>query len=172
MFRNCEILLHQNWEPDKPNTERWLQIVLLKPTLEPLPDGGDDAAMAEWGRMLIEYPWKGNWYPKASSVGKIDSQYTIGTSLNQEFKYWRWGFSGFSGSWELQFVEAPNMVGGGLKFGESVKVLEVAMALYGANITARGIEPFDASGTGRGYVNRGSAILKQGSVNWEWAPHY
>ena len=170
MFTNCEIFLHQNGMPGNPNTDTWLQIIILKPVAVPLPDGGDDAAMAEWGRSLIEYPWKGKWRPSTSSAGKVDSLFTIGTSLAQEYKYWRWGISGGSG--QVQFVEAPNMVGGGLAYGESVKDLEVTLTLFNATLTARGIEPFDASGTGRGIVDRGSAILKQGAVTWEWARHY
>lgn len=78
--------------------------------------------------------------------------------------------------WELAFVAAGTLVGGGLKFGEEKQTLgddKPACVLYDAGLTNRGIAPMKDTrpprGTERmagGFLEYDSVVLKRGYVFW------
>jgi len=166
MFKSCKLSLMQNQYPNNPNTLRRLNIKLLEAQAVPV----QGTAMYEWMVAMQDYQWWGEWRLGTNSqTGRVDTGYTIGSSAPQEEKFWR--YSGQTR--ELRFMERWKMTGTD-ENGDEIYELKVALILHEARITAKGIEPFDPSGTGRGTVElRSSNILMPGYyVDWEFYPSW
>jgi hypothetical protein len=164
LFQSCYLQLTQKPNANDPTTWRWVNAKLLAAKNPPYPG---DAGAGEWAAYLNQYPYYGKWTLGANSQTQTaDTTYTIGTSANQQYKFWRYSIS----NWALEFYEAMPEVGGGLAYGETVTKPDVAVILNKAKMTKRGIVPFNESGAGPGSVEVPSGILRRGSpVYWEKA---
>ena len=162
MFSSCK--LHLSQSTGGGGQKKWVEVVLFYPRNPQIQEGqsGEDFASE-----MILFPWRGRWRLDVNSVtNQIETAYTVGTSAPPAQKFWRWTTreGGI-----LEFVESSRQVGGGLPFGASTQEDEIAVELHGARLTRRGIEPYAASGEGRGVVHLGSNILRPGyPIRWEW----
>ena len=163
MFSSCKLHLSQTTGSGASQQPKWLEVVLFNPRNPQPQEGQSDAGFAA---EIMLFPWRGRWRVDVNSVTNlVETAYTVGSSVPPAQKFWRWTTreGGI-----LEFVETSRNVGGGLPFGASSQEDEIAVELYGAKITRRGIEPYDASGQGRGVVRLGSNILRPGyPIQWE-----
>lgn len=162
MFSSCKLHLSQT-TGSGASQPKWVQVVLFSPRNPQPQEGQSDQGFAA---EIMLFPWRGRWRVDVNSVTNlVETAYTVGSSVPPAQKFWRWTTreGGI-----LEFVETSRNVGGGLPFGASSQEDEIAVELYGAKITRRGIEPYNASGQGRGVVRLGSNILRPGyPIQWE-----
>lgn len=164
MFSSCKLHLSQTTGAGVGVQKKWVEVVLFNPR-NPQPQEGQSDL--DFAGEITRFPWRGRWRVDVNSVtNKVETAYTVGSSAPPEKKFWRWTTreGGI-----LEFVESSLNVGGGLPYGVSSPQDDLAVELYGARITRRGIQPYEASGVGRGVVHLGSNILRPGyPIQWEW----
>lgn len=163
MFSSCKLHLSQTTGAGVGVQKKYVEVVLFNPRNPQPQEGQSNEGFA--GEIML-FPWRGRWRVDVNSVThKVETAYTVGSSVPPAQKYWRWTTRDGG---ILEFVESSRNVGGGLPFGASSQEDEIAVELHGARLTRRGIEPYDASGEGRGVVHLGSNILRPGyPIQWE-----
>jgi hypothetical protein len=152
------------------NKDRWVMVKLGEPqTLSWPSDPNLGRAWQQNTEALKRYQYWGKWWVGDNSVtNSPDTAYTVGTSLNPQYKFWTYSIV----SKEFQFVEGMAEGGGGLAFGETEQNYKTTLVLRDAVKTKRGFEPMTGD-HGRGYVLVNSQILFfYATVWWEWAPTY
>jgi hypothetical protein len=158
MFTSCKLRLEQ--KADAQN-DRYVEVKLINPQLPPgLEPGITMGAMYEWLiSVMSRFQWWGEWRLVGQS-GTADVN-AIGTAP-PEARFWRYSAT----QRRLEFLEVGNWGGGGLSFGEVAREAKVAVALFEARMSGRGIEPFN--GTGSGTVEIASVVLQpRQALYWE-----
>jgi hypothetical protein len=146
MFTRQSILIMQDLDPGTPNSGTWLEISLRPMVLRrSIPDA-------------IAYPIMGKWnYGTNSKTNQADSAYTIGTSANPEYKFWKYSIS----TQQLWFVEIMAIA------GSDEKDELFTAAFHSTYIKANGFVSGSSSGAGLGTINTPSNIFKKGRITWE-----
>ncbi|HEX2748146.1 MAG TPA: hypothetical protein VHM91_09125 [Verrucomicrobiales bacterium] len=167
MFSSSSIVIQQ---PDSSANPPSLRLTFMRPHVIPLPDFDDEDQTVGWVTELMDHPWMGAWRLGANSrTDSVDDTYSVGTSVPQRSKFWRWSIRG-GGAGEIYFVEGTQEIGGGLKYGQQAAVENRILTLRNAWLSKDGIQPF-GSDEGVAEVHIPSNILKRG-VRTVWQSYY
>jgi hypothetical protein len=162
MFTGCKLNLLQRIS-STTSPPAWLRVTISRPHVG---GAGRAATYLEdiWKAIGEGYNWSGHWITGENHINnRPDTAYTIGTSVPQANKFWRYSIS----RRELEFVEATVEAGGGLAYGETKSKITRTAVLNGCIIAGRGFVPFPDDAPGRGIILVSSNIFKQ-AVPLEW----
>ena len=159
MFQSAPLILLQDRSEVSNLWGRWLEIKLLRPKPNIVPEGNpephDMIERAMWASP--EYTHWGRYAVRANSVtGLRDDAYYIGTSANPQYKIWRWT----PNQSQLVFTEVMAVSSG------PDSVLDT-LVLNGCRLNNDGISTITDSGTGRGTVLVPSLVLRRVALTWD-----
>jgi hypothetical protein len=101
-----------------------------------------------------------------SVTGSIDKGKFV---LSLEWPVVFWSYSAVEQS--LSFVSRGEYGGGGLGYGETEQRYTPALTLLGAQLTARGIEPLNRTGSGTVITGGNMRMFRPNNeVSWMWFP--